>query len=352
MKAITGLLFGGSLAIFAAMPGTGNYKLHDYGFGSGGGASSTGNYSLDGIAGELSWSPSSTDNYGLKPGLVGSRPAALPDAPVWQNPDEWYSKLQLIINPSGNPDDTTYAVAISTDNFLTTQYVQSDNTVGPSLGLEDFRDYTSWGGIDGSNVIGLSPDTTYSVRVKARQGETSETGFGPIAIAATAQVSVVFDIDIASTDVKTSPPYLLNFGNVNPGGVVDSPELIWLDLESNAESGAFVYVVSDNGGLLSATTGHTISAVSGDLDVLDEGIGAQGRSLSTDAGGPLVVPAPFNGSSSIAGAIDGQFRQLLTSAGPLKNGRASFLLKLKTSGTTPAASDYVDIYTLVATAAF
>ncbi len=338
--------------LFAALPGTSNYQLNDYGFGAGGGTTGTSNYSLEGIAGDLSGDSTTSANYGLRPGLLGSRLAALPGAPTWQNPSDWYNKLQLIIDTSGNPSDTTYAVAISDDNFVTTQYVQSDSTVGSALGPEDFRDYTAWGGGSGMNVIGLSTDTTYEVKVKARQGEFSETGFGPEATAATSQVSVVFDIDIASTDTETAPPYLLDFGSINPDSVTDSSDQIWVDIESNAESGAFVYIVSDNSGLLSATTGHTINAVTGDLSVLNEGVGAQNSSASESSGGPLSVPSPFNGASDVTGAVDGQFRQLLTSSGPLYDGRASFLLKIKTSGTTPAAPDYVDTYTLVATAAF
>lgn len=346
-----GLLIGGGALLFAALPGTGNYQLRDYGFGSGGGTTGTGNYSLEGLAGEISGQFTGSDNYGLKPGLLGSQFANLPDAPVWQNPDDWYNKLQLIINTSGNPSDTTYAVAISSDGFATTQYVQSDSTVGASLGVEDFRDYSSWGGVGGMNVIGLRPSTTYEVRVKARQGEFSETGFGPIASAITSQASITFDIDIASTDTETAAPYLLQFGSINPDTVTDSPDLIWLDLASNAESGAFVYVVSDNGGLVSPAVGHTISAVTGDLSALDEGIGAQNASTSTGVG-TLSVPSPYNGSSQVIGAVDAQFRQFLQSSGPLSDGRASFLLKLKTTGMTPAAADYADIYTLIATAAF
>lgn len=349
---IKGLLIGTGALLLAALPGTNNYQLRDYGFGSGGGTTGSSNYSLEGLAGEISGQFIGTDNYGLKPGLLGSQLSALPAAPDWQNPDDWYNKLQLIINTSGNPADTTYAVAISSDGFATTQYVQSDSTMGSALGLEDFRDYNGWGGAGGMNVIGLRPTTTYEVRVKARQGEFSETGFGPTASAVTSQASLTFDIDISATDAETLPPYNLAFGSVNPETVTDSPELIWLDIASNAESGAYVYIVSDNGGLVSPAAGHTISAVTGDLDSLNEGIGAQNTSTSTGAGGPLSVPSPFNGSSDVIGAVDSQFRQLLVSSGPLASGRASFLLKIKTDGATPAANDYSDIYTLIATAAF
>lgn len=345
------VLISGAL-LFAQLPGTGNYQLRDYGFGSGGGTMGTDNYSLEGLAGEISGQFMGTDNYGLKPGLLGTQLANLPDAPVWQNVDDWYNKLQLIINTSGNPADTTYAVAISSDGFVTTQYVQSDSTIGAALGPEDFRTYTSWGAGDGMFVIGLTPGTTYEVRVKARHGEFSETGFGPIASATTSQASLTFDIDIASTDIETSGPYVLNFGNVNPDTVTDSPELIWLDLSSNAESGAFVYIVSSSGGLASSSVGYLIPAVTGDLSAITEGVGAQNSSATVSSGSSLTVPSPFNGSSNVIGAVDGQFRQFLSASGPLTGGRASFLLKLRTTSQTPAAADYADVYTLVATAAF
>lgn len=338
--------------MLAALPGTDNYQLRDYGFGNGSGTSSSDNYSVQGIAGELSFDQNGTATYGLRPGLLGSQLANLPSAPTWENPDDWYNKLHLVIDTSGNPDDTTYAVAISSDNFVTTRYVQSDSTVGSSLGIEDFRDYTGWGGGSGMNVIGLTPDTTYQVKVKARQGEFSETGFGETASASTAQASLVFDIDIASSDSESDPPYTLDFGDVLPDTVTDSPMQIWLDIESNAESGTHVYIVSSNNGLTSANVGHTISAVTGDLSSVAEGFGAQTLSVSEAAGGPLGAASPYDGSSDNVGAIDTQFKQLLTSSLPIKDGRASFILKLKTSGSTPAANDYADILTFIATAAF
>lgn len=349
---LKGIILGVGALFFAAMPSTGNYQLKDFGFGSGGGESSSSNYQIQGIAGELSFDESGSNNYGLVPGLVGSQLAALPGAPSWQNPGDWYNRLQLIIDTAGNPADTTYAVAISDDGFATTRYVQDDSTIGDSLGPEDFRDYTGWGDSSGVSVIGLKPDTTYQVRVKARQGDFSETSFGPSASASTAQVAISFDIDIAATDTETSPPYSLELGSILPDTVIDSPELIWLDLESNAEHGASVYIVSNNQGLLSSSSGYVIDAVTGDLGSLDEGIGAQNSSATASSGGPFSPAPPFDGSSFVVGSIESQFKQLISSATAISGGRASFLLKIKTSGSTPAAPDYSDLFTLVATAAF
>jgi hypothetical protein len=342
---------GAGMALFAALPGTSNYQLHDYGFGNGGGTASSSNYSVEGIAGEIG-QDGATNTYGLRAGLLGTQLANVPEAPTLTNPSDWYNKLHLVLTTSGNANDTTYAIAISSDSFATTQYVQDDHTVSSALGPEDFQDYTTWGGASGFNIIGLRPDTTYEVKVKARQGEFSESAFGPSASEATAQVSLTFDIDVANTDSESAPPYNLDFGIVSSGSVVSSPDKIWLDIASNADNGAFVYVVSQNNGLLSPTTSYTISSVTGDLSSLSEGLGAQKVSVAQSAGGPLAAESPYDGTSDNIGAIDTQYRQLLASSAPITDGRASFLLKIKTTSTTPAASDYTDIYTLVASAAF
>lgn len=352
MKVLAGLLAGGGLLLFAAMPATNNYELNNYGFGSGGGTMGTDNYSLEGIAGDLSAETLSSDNYGLHPGLLSSQLANLPGAPTFTNPANWYNRLHLVIDTAGNPSDTLFAVAISLDNFATTRYVQADDTVGNALGTEDFRDYADWGAGGGIDVVGLQPGTTYQVKVKAAQGEFSETGFGPEASAATVVPSIVFDIDISDTDSESAAPYAVEFGQVAPSTVTDAPDKVWIDIDSNAESGAFVYIVSQNNGLLSAVTNYTIDAVTGDLGAASEGIGAQNDSVTQAGGGPLGVASPFDGSSDDVGGVNDQFTQLLTTAAPLSGGRASFLLKIKTDTTTPAASDYVDIYTLIATARF
>lgn len=353
MKALAGVLVTGGLALFAVLPGTDNYELRSYGFGSGGTSESgTSNYSLEGLAGEISALDVGSDNYGLRSGIFGVQLANLPDVPAFTNDNDWYNKLALVIDTAGNPSDTTFAVAISTDDFVTTQYVQSDDTVGNALGTEDFRDYNSWGSGSGTQIIGLQPDTTYKVKVKARQGDFTETGFGPEASAATSVPSLVFDIDIADTDQESAAPYELEFGQVPPDTITDSPDLIWLDIDSNGESGTMVYVVSQNDGLVSAVTGYTIIPVTGDLGSLQEGVGAQNTFTDQTAGDPLVAEAPYDGAGDNIGAVDNQFRPMLSSTGPLEGGRAAFLLKIKTTAMTPAASDYVDIYTVIASASF
>ncbi|MDQ3123890.1 MAG: hypothetical protein M3Q14_04370, partial [bacterium] len=290
--------------------------------------------------------------YGLRPGLLSTQLANVPEAPTITNPSNWYNRLRMVLSTSNNPSDTTYAVAISSDNFTTTSYVQSDDTIGSALGLEDYRTYAGWGSGTGTTIIGLTENTIYDFKVKANQGNFTETGYGPEASGTTSVLSIAFDIDVAATDTETAAPYELNLGNVLPGSVQSSSDKMWLDIDSNAASGALVYVVSQNDGLASSTASYTISSVSGDLSALSEGVGAQSSSVSQSSGGPLSAPSPYDGTSDNIGIIDNQFRQILTSSSPLTAGRASFLLKVKVDATTPTASDYADIYTLVAAAAF
>lgn len=348
-KILTGLFVG--MQLFAALPSTSNYELRDYGFGSGGGTTGTSNYQLEGIAGEQSGQDTASTNYGLGPGLLETQQANVPSLAL-SNPNNSYSALRVIVTPAGNPSDALFMIAISSDSFATTQYVQNDGTVGASLGIEDYQTYAAWGGATGSNIIGLNPDTTYQVKARAMTGEFTETGYGPTSSAATANVTLTFDIDVAAIDTESSPPYAIEFGDLLPGTVTNSPSKIWLDLETNANSGARVFILSANAGLLSARTGYSIASVSGNLSSLSEGFGARGDSATQGSGGPLSLQSPYDGTLDNVGIIDASYRTLLASSTPLTSGRSSVLLKAKATAQTPASTDYADLYTLVAAGSF
>lgn len=334
------------------MPASTNYQLKDYGFGTGGGGASSGSYALDGTTGEQSAGSLTGTNYDLGSGLLFTNQANVPAAPTFTNPNSYYNKLKIVLDTGGNPSDTKFAIAISTDNFVTTNYVQSDHTVGAALGLEDYQTYTAWGGAGGALIIGLSPSTTYQVKVKAWQGEFTETGYGPIATASTVSPQLSFDIDVSATDSDTNPPFATNFGNLFAGTVTDSPEKIWVDLDTNAESGGRIYVASSNAGLQSTVASYTISAVTGNLTALSEGYGAQGSTVSQGAGGPLSIATAYNLTSNNVAVTDSTIREIFATSTPVTAGRGSFLLKAKSSAVTPAANDYRETLTVVASASF
>jgi hypothetical protein len=134
--------------------------------------------------------------------------------------------------------------------------------------------------------------------------------------------------------------------------VVDSPEYIWIDLDTNGDSGAMVFIASANAGLNSPTKAYTISSTSANLAAVNEGFGAQNSSATQSSGGPLTAQAPYTGASQNVGITDSNLRQLYVSSTPITAGRGSLLLKARSTVDTPAGNDYTDTLTLVAAAVF
>lgn len=337
------------LLLFFVLPASTNYQLKDFGYGGGGTASSaSSNYAIEGIVGEQDSTKLSGTTYDLGPGLEFTNQANVPPAPTFTNPSSYYNKLKIVLSTGSNPSDTKFAIAISTDSFVSdTRYVQDDDTVGSALGAEDYQTYTNWGGASGELIIGLLSSTTYTVKVKAMQGSFTETGYGPTASAATLSPTLTFDIDVAATDIDNSVT-TLDLGSLLAGTVVDSAEKIWVDFVTNGESGGRVYVYGSNAGLLSTRAAYTISAVTGNLTALTEGFGAQG---STATNG-LSEATLYDQTGNTVGIVDTAIREIFTATAPTTGGRGSFLLKAKSGAVTPAASDYTETLTVIASASF
>src|SRR5947209_8434106 len=115
MRLTTMLLAG---ALFAAMPASSNYQLHNYGYGSGGTANSTSsNYGLNGISGETSGVQSTSTNYKVRSGNNNVQQSNVPTITL-TNGSNYYDKLKFIVGNGSNPTDTKFVIAISTDNFV------------------------------------------------------------------------------------------------------------------------------------------------------------------------------------------------------------------------------------------
>lgn len=331
-----------------------NYGLRGYGFGTAGVSSSASStYKAEGTLGETGTSTTSSTTYKVKDSYIGTVQAHVPIAPTVTNPSDYYNKLHLVVNVSGNPSDTTFVIAASADNFMAdTRYVQSDNTLGASVGSEDRQTSTGWGGGSGIDVTGLNPSTTYYFKVSAMQGAFTETEFGPTASGATTSPQLSFDIDVAATDTETAPPYAVAFGSLTTGSVTTATDKIWLDFGTNAQAGGGVYVTDTNSGLFSTGSNHTIASVSTDLAGAGEGYGLQIASVTESGGGPFSKVSPYNLAGENVGLLDTSTRQILSSTLPIQAGRAGVYVKAIRQGTTPAASDYTDTLTFTATAAF
>jgi hypothetical protein len=347
------MLLTGLFMSFAAVPAGTNYKLESYGVGSGGTANSTSSaYAMEAISGETSGTQMSGTLYNAGTGLVPTQLANVPAAPTLTNPNNYYNKLKLVIDNGGNATDATFAVAISTDNFTTTQYVQSDLTVGPALGIEDYQTYALWGGVNGVNLSGLTANTTYKAKVRAMHGKFTESGYGAVATAATVNPSLTFDLDIASTDIESAAPYTLAFNDLAPGSVVTSPDRIWVDFDTNGDFGGNIFMYGQHGGLHSTAVAYTIAALTGDLSAVAQGFGAQSVSASQGAGGPLSVSSPYDGTNDTVGVTDANIRRIYSTGAPITAGRSSLRLKAKVTPTAPASSDYAEKLTVVAAPSF
>lgn len=354
-KLVTGVLFF-CLALgaraFAANPSSTNYQLNSYGVGTGGTSNSTStNYALEGISGEQSGAQQSSTNYKNGPGFIYTQQANEPVAPTFTNPSSYSDKLHFIINTSGNPTDAKYAIAISSDNFATTNYIQDDDTVGATLGAEDYQTYAGWGSGTGEDVLGLSASTTYKIKVKATQGKFTESGYGPTASASTVATGATLSFSI-TTDSQGSPPFSIDFGTLTVSTVTTSSDKINASIATNATNGATIYIYDTQSGLYSTHANATIASATADLSSASDGYGAISNSATQTTGGPLAAQSPYDGASNNVGIISTQIRPIYNSPAALTGGSASFYLKTKTSPQTPAASDYADIITLIAAGDF
>lgn len=343
LKYLSGLSF-----IFLAFPAGSSYKLEGFSFGAGGNQTNGANYRIQGRMGEITNNMSGGSNFNLGAGLAFERQSAVPPSPTWENVNGVYNKLHLVINNLGNPSDTKFAVAISADSFVTTQYVKNDFTVGGTLALTDYLTYGQWGDSTGVYVVGLTAGTNYSVKVKAMQGAFTESAWGPVVTAGTSEPQLTFDIDVSPTDQKTAPPYLVDMGDLIVGSVVTSNSRIWVDFDTNAAGGGSVFVYGQNGGLMSTTANASIGATTADLSVISSGFGLQSVSVGQTSGGPLVASVGFSGSGNNVGKEDTIVRNIFETVGPIASGRGSFVVKAKSSNSTPAAGDYTEILTIMA----
>jgi len=342
--------FASPLAL--AGPASTNYQLLDYGFGSGGVAtSSSENFMFQGTVGEIDTASASSSNFILGGGLTYTLQANTPGIPTFTNPSNYYNKLSLTINNGNNSTDTTFAIQISSGSATFSSnvyYVQADNTLGQS---PVWQSYSSWGSGSGFTLIGLYPGTTYYARVTARRGTYTQSPYSAVASSATVNPSFTFSLTTTSLG---SPPFSVNIGNLTPGSVTTSSDKVNVTITTNATNGGLIYLYGTNNGLKSTTaSNYNITSSSTDLSAALEGYGARGTTVTQTSGGPMELLSPYNGASDNVGVVDTSKRPIADStSAPVTGGQASFELKAKAKNTTPSATDYSDILTVIATGSF
>jgi hypothetical protein len=333
IKTIIGL----SALMFASFSASGTYQLNSYSLGPGGTNSAASNtYRTQSNLGEISGTTSS-NTYTSKSGAVQTEQLNVPAAPTLSNGSgTYYNELQFIINTGILPSSTTYAIAVSPNNFTTTYYVQATGALG---GSQVYQTYTAWGGSSGSYMTGLSNSTAYEVKVAAMEGLFTNTEFGP---STTTSPSITFSIS----------PTTISLGSLTAGNIVTSGTNITASLTTDAESGADVFVSGANGGLKTASRNYTIAGVTGNLSSLSEGFGLQGISATDSSGGPLSLVSPYTGTSHVVGIDSIAPTLILTTPIEVQSGSSTIGLQAKSAILDPAASDYQEVLTFAAAAAF
>lgn len=338
-NSLRGLLIG-SAALFAAFSSSTSYQLQNYGLsGAASNSSASTTYQLESSTGQIQSINTASLSYSALAGSIQAQQANVPPAPALSNGGgTYYNKLGLIIATGSNPSDTTFAVAVSSNNFVTTNYVQADGSLGA---IPLFQTYASWGGAGGTFIIGLSTSTTYQVKVSAMQGKYTNSAYGPAASASTVAPSIVFSV---SPNNVTLPNLL--------AGTVVSSSAITTTISTNASYGGTIYISDSNAGLKSNVRSYTIPSATANLSLVSRGYGAQGTSVTQTSGGPLSILSPFNGLTSNVGALSTTPQAIFGANAPLIGGIGTTVVQAKAASTDPAAGDYSDTLNFIAAASF
>jgi hypothetical protein len=330
------------LSLLAAVPASTNYTLKTYDFGNGASSGSSSNYVLRGAAGGNNGVLSSS-TYTLPAGIKASTTVAVPAAPTLTDPANAYNTLHLVLNNTGMPADAKYVIAISTDNFTTTNYIQLDNTVGAAVSVSNYQSYAAWGGAGGFDILGLTQSTTYKVKVAALEGSNTGSAYGPTATSATQAPSVTLSL---STSLTSTPPFSVTFSSLPAGNVTTGDATIISSVTTNAVNGGSLVVNDQNNGLLSTSKSFTLASATADLGVAASGYGAQASGATQSSGGPVSLSSPYNLTSNSVGALATSKQSYAAWPGPVTAGGATLSLLAKSTTLTPAAADYSDVITI------
>lgn len=327
---------------YADLPSSSNYKLQNYSFGAGGTTNSTSsNYGLNGVAGEVEFGQQNSSNFKVGSGLTYMLKANVPGAPTLSIPTNNYDRFLFVLNTSGNPSDTTYALEISTTSDFSSNvnYIKQDGTVGPTLTTADYQTYTGWGGASGTYVTGLTPDVTYYVRAKARQGDFTESEYGPAANITTQDPALTFTINNPA----------INFNNLNAGNsYTDSTQSDTLTTSTNAINGYIVYGYETHA--LIDTAGDTISNYSSpnSAPTAWSGIGFGYTTSDTTLSGAGGVNRFNNGTNYAGFTTSAPGDPIADNTVPVTNDTDTVSYRVTATSSTPAGTyKNTVIYTVV-----
>jgi hypothetical protein len=323
---------------------------------SGGENSNSTNYNERESIGGSNDSVASSTNYNVFPGFIQHAYPGVPGQPTLVNTGgTLYNALDFIVNTAGNQTDTNYAIAISSDNFTTTNFIQADDTVGSS---PVWQTYTAWGSGTGQRVTGLIANTTYKIKVKARYGTDTETAYsitasdstgGPTLTVSFAGVNSGTTIAGATTTI-TSAANTINYGSLTPN--VTSVAAQTITVSTNATGGYTTTLQQDgdlrnnNSDSIAPTTGSNASPAAWPTGITAGYFGYH----TTDSTLCTGSSARFSSNNTYAAATTSP-AEVACSTTIASNEQTSIVYKLEI-GTQQDAGTYQNTITYVTTAQF
>ncbi len=345
-----------------------NYNLEDSIFDGGGESSSSTNYSSTDSISDIETGESSSTNYKSIPGFQPGAYPGIPAQPSLTNTGgTLYNSLDFVVaTGNGQQTDTTYAIAISSDSFATTYFIQTDDTLGTTAA---WQTYAGWNSGTGERVTGLSPSTTYEIKVKARYGADSESGYSPTDSATTSAPSITVSISgIASgtciensggscppgfNTTATSTATSMGFGSLVVGDGDFNVSGQRVTVTTNATGGYTTTVQQDTD--LTSSGGDSIAAVSGSNAspaAFDTGV-TQGRFgyHTTDSSLCTGTAGRFTVSNDLFAALTVTPSEIACSGGPVTSEATDIVFKLVV-GPLQEAGNYQNAMTYISTATY
>jgi hypothetical protein len=248
---------------------------------------------------------------------------------------------------------------------VTNAHVQqtSVNTYGSSACLSDTAaNDTITVGYQNTNCTGY--DTTlFSMTATDNATVGDGSAYTIKACATVIPQTISFDIDSATTNTDTNPPYIIALGTLTTAQASNSDNSainsIWADIATNAVGGIAVSVISSKGALKSTSIStDTIPSATGTMVAGTANYGVCIGSVTQSSGATLTKASPFNGATctsshvNTVGVVTTSAQNILTASGAIVGGRSEIRVNAENSNATPAHNDYSDTLTFIATGTF
>lgn len=346
---VFGVVFSSQQILAETLSGN-NYSIENPNFDAGGMESTSTNYGIKSSIGDVGDASSSSANYQAQPGFISPVFPGVPAQPSLTNTGgTLYNSLDFIVATANNPSDVEYAIAISPDSFTTTYFIQADNTLGNTVA---WKDYISWGSGAGGRVTGLSANTTYQIKVKARYQMHTETAYSLTASASTVGPSFIMTISGVSsnttiagqTTTVATTPTSINYGSLVQDVAAVAAQQI--TITTNA-SGGYSTTLQQDGPLRRG--GRQIDPVSGTNDTPV----AFPVSVSTGAFGYHTTDANLCTGNVTRFAPDDTYAQATTQALEIAcsltpvTGQSTYVVYKVLTGSLQAAGSYSNIITYI-----